>query len=732
MTTSHGPGRAKRIATSILIPAVTALGLVLVASCKKGLDKTTQLPKSGQPPFDSPSFGDGRAEGLFGGTRRRALTPAKAAPREILERVPGSLPSLDEEVWVIARSSGSASRERDDRPASGSLWTRVAEREVAVPLKHTEVRASIDGYIATVSVVQQFHNPYDGKIEAVYVFPLPENAAVNEFIMTLGERRIRGIIRERAEAEEVYREARRQGYVASLLTQERPNIFTQSVANIEPGREIDVTIRYFHTLGCVDGWFDFVFPMVVGPRFNPPSASHRLGPGGPQGVGATGRDAAGATGQRTEVPYLRPAERSGHDISLQVEVRPGMEIEELSCPSHQTEVEERTPEHRVVRLSRQDSIPNKDFVLRFRLAGEQVKSSLLVHRDERGGFFTLLLVPPRELSALGRQPLEVIFVLDSSGSMNGRPIEQAKAAITRGLEMLAPGDTFQLIDFSDHTSQFGLAPLAVTGQNVARAKRYLERLQGSGGTMMLNGIKAALNFPHDPDRLRFVCFLTDGYIGNEAEILREIHQRLGDSRIFSFGVGSSPNRYLLNSMAKLGRGAVAYLGHQDDPRKVMAQFFDAISHPAVTDLRIDWGDLGARDVFHGRIPDLFAGRPVMVAGRFDGIGRSLVRVTGRAGKQRFQIELPVNAAEAADSSRAFPSVWARMKLADLADQATFSRDVFLPGKIRRLALDYQLMSPYTAFVAVDASARTTGRVGTTVPVPVPVPKGVRYDTTVEE
>ena len=187
---------------------------------------------------------------------------------------PQSLPAMDEELWVIARRGGDAAAAAnadaaDDAPGSGSLCFPQGERLVPVPLKHTSVRANVAGYIGTVDVTQQFHNPFDGKIEAVYVFPLPHNAAVNEFVMTVGERRIRGIIREREEAKQVYEEARGQGYVASLLEQDRPNVFTQRVANIEPGKQIDVSVRYFHTLSYSDGWYEWVFPMVVGPRFNP-------------------------------------------------------------------------------------------------------------------------------------------------------------------------------------------------------------------------------------------------------------------------------------------------------------------------------------------------------------------------------------------------------------------------------------------------------------------------------
>jgi Ca-activated chloride channel family protein len=226
-------------------------------------------------------------------------------------------------------------------------------------LKHTDVRASVSGYIGAVDVTQQFLNPYSGKIEAVYVFPLPHNASVNEFIMTIGERRIRGIVRERKEAEQIYQDAKQQGYVASLLTEERPNVFTQRVANIEPGKEIDVNIRYFHTLEYVDGWYEFVFPMVVGPRFNPPGSTN--------GVGAVARGDSGASCQEPEVHYLRPGERTAHDIALRVDVDAGAPIEEFECRSHQVASEQPAPGRLSVSLAQTDNLPNKDFVLRYRV-----------------------------------------------------------------------------------------------------------------------------------------------------------------------------------------------------------------------------------------------------------------------------------------------------------------------------------------------------------------------------
>ena len=683
-----------------LITTSMSLALMLLSCCG---------PRYVSPPSSYPAMAGRRAE--LNGAR------SEEAP-------PGAMPSATEELWVIARSSTPAA-EDEDRPGCGTLQAKLPaeKREVPLPLKHTDVKASVSGYIATVDVTQQYHNPYDEKIEAVYVFPLPQNAAVNEFLMTIGDRRIRGIIRGRKEAEKIYREARALGYVASLLTQERPNVFTQSVANIEPAKAIDINIKYFHTLAYVDGWYEFVFPMVVGSRFNPP--------GSKDGIGAVGRGRPGRSGQKTEVQYLRPGERSGHDISLAVRIDAGVVIERIQSRSHVIETGRPSPNLADVKLGRLDAIPNKDFVLRYKVAGERIKSSLITHQDKRGGFFTLMLYPPESQRSLARKPLELVFVLDCSGSMSGKPMAQAKKAVKRALKQMQPDDTFQIIRFSSRASKLGATPLEATPANVRRALWHLQFLKGGGGTMMIEGIRAALDFPHDPRRLRFVVFLTDGFIGNEAEILAAVHAKLGASRIFSFGVGSSPNRYLLNRMAKMGRGAVAYLGLDDSGAEVMDQFFSRASRPAMTDLRVDWGGAKVTEVYPNHIPDLFVGRPVILTGRYHGARPSRIRVCGKIGDQTREIKIPVQPDDPARHA-GLAAIWARMKIADLWDRATHDRSGELTGQIKRLALEYGLMSAYTAFVAVDSLTRTAGGHGTTVPVSVPVPDGVRYDTTVKE
>lgn len=640
---------------------------------------------------------------------------------------------VGEEVWIIATPSRAPARDgsEDDSPGTGAMLASFANdideqtgraREIPLPLKHTDVQATITGYISSVNVRQQFENPFNEKIEAVYVFPLPEKAAVSEFLMIIGDRRVRGILREKEEAEALYNEARSQGFRASLLVQHRPNIFEQKVANIEPGKSIDVDIKYFHTLSYSDGWYSFVFPTVVGPRYNAPGSKNPIVP--------RKRGVMLAAGHRA-VRYLSPKERSAHDLSINVTIDAGVAIEELKA-SHEIVASRDTAESANVALASQTTIPNRDFILDFRVAGDTIKSNLLTYEnpDTHQGYFTLMIYPPQGLEALARRPMEMVFVIDCSGSMNGAPLKQAKAAVATALDRLEEGDTFQIIRFSDTSSQLGASPVPATRQNLEQARRYLESLNGTGGTEMIEGVRAALDFPHDPARLRFVSFLTDGYIGNERDILAELHRRIGSSRVFSFGVGSSVNRYLLERMAKVGRGAVAYLGPRDSAGEIMANFFNRISHPALTDVHIDWGSMAVADVYPSRLPDLFVGRPVVVTGKYLGAADDIT-VTGVAGTVSEEFAIGADGLEAENAY--IPKIWARLRIAELADRQAWEWDPTgeIESAIRNTALEYQLMSEFTSFVAVDSSYRTEGTQGTTVHQAVPVPEGVRYETTVD-
>lgn len=643
---------------------------------------------------------------------------AQKSPPRFVTLQPG------EELWVIAQSDEPTAKSTEDAPGSGCLMATLPNetKQVPVPLKHTAVVGNIDGYIASVNVTQQFQNPYDSKIEASYVFPLPQNAAVNEFVMTVGDRKIRGIIREKEKARQIYETAKAQGHVASLMTQQRPNIFTQKVANIEPGKQIDIEIRYFNTLRYDDGAYEFVFPMVVGPRFNP-------SPG--DGIGAVARGDHGTSGQSTEVQYLAPNERSGHDVSVTVNINAGIQIEDVNCINHAIETKDSSPCYRTVTLTGNDRIANKDFVLRYQVASDRIKTAMLTHEDANGQYFTMMVYPPKSLASVQRSPMEMVFVLDCSGSMRGAPMNQAKAAIRHALNSLTERDTFQLIRFSNNASQLGSEPVLATQENVQRGLTYLDSLSGTGGTQMIEGIKAALDFPHDEGRFRLVSFMTDGYIGNEQQILTTLHQKLGSSRIFSFGVGSSPNRFLMNRMASLGRGAVAYLSLNDDAVKVVDRFHDQISHPAMTDLAIDWGNMNVTDVYPSRLPDLIVGRPVVLTGRFTG-EPGTVKINGRVDMEPAAFSVAIDDEEGSQKHDGIAAVWARLKIKDLmlqkAEVPAAAEEIELA--VTQTALAYNLMSNFTSFVAVDSLTKTKGEFGTTVAVPVSVPDGVRYDTTV--
>lgn len=303
----------------------------------------------------------------------------------------------------------------------------------------------------------------------------------------------------------------------------------------------------------------------------------------------------------------------------------------------------------------------------------------MTYRDERGGYFTLMVPPPTELKHLQRAPMEMIFVLDCSGSMRGYPMDQAKKAIKRALLQLQTNDTFQIIRFSNNASQLGPDPIPVNKKNIEKALDYVDQLHGSGGTQMIEGIKAALDFEHDPERLRLVSFMTDGFIGNESEILNAIHAQLGASRIFSFGIGSSVNRYLLDRMAQLGKGAVAYIGLNDDPTDAVDRFYQRISHPALTDVTIDYGRLQVQETFPRVLPDLFVGRPLLVTGRLQGNDNTKIRITGMTGGKQHTITVPVSL-DTSEEHPAIASLWARKKSSSSVSILRVKRKLPLPTR----------------------------------------------------
>ncbi len=594
------------------------------------------------------------------------------------------------------------------------------------PLKHTDVKAEISGFLARAVVTQEFENPFKEKIEAVYTFPLPQNAAVDDMTMLVGDRTVRGKILRREEAQAVYEAAKTNGQTASLLNQERPNIFTQSVANILPGEQIRITISYVETLKYEDGSYEFVFPMVVGPRYIPGNATGAQ----PNSMGdGFGPDTDRVSDASRITPQPVPeGMRVGHDVSIDLTLDAGVPIDGLNSRMQEVDVE-RPDDHRAhIRLKDQATIPNKDFIFRYDVAGQKISDALLTHSMANGGFFTLILQPPERVTVEDVTPKELVFVLDTSGSMSGFPIEKAKETMKLALDNLYPYDTFNLITFSGDEHILFPEPVPATKENLGKAQAFLESRQGGGGTEMMKAIKASMDPSDAQGHVRIVCFMTDGYVGNDMEIIGEV-QKHPNARVFAFGIGSSVNRFLLDNMAKYGRGEVEYVGLNDDGSAAARRFHERVRNPLLTDISIDWNGQSVADVYPKTIPDLFGAKPVILTGRYTGNGRGVIRLKGKMSGRDFVREVPVDFSSSQSQHDVLTTLWARTRVDDLMSQdfkgmqQGAMRDE-VKQAIVQLGLDYRLMTQFTSFVAVEEMVVTDGGKPRRIDVPVEVPEGV--------
>jgi Ca-activated chloride channel homolog len=609
-------------------------------------------------------------------------------------------------------------------PGSGSgemlIYPEGSKEPLLLPLKHTRVDAAVSGIVSTVRVTQEFGNPYTHPIEAVYVFPLPHNAAIYAMKMTIGERIVEGKIKLREEARQLYEQAKQAGQTASLLDQERPNIFTQSVANILPGDDIRVEISYFQDLAYQDGRYEYVFPMVVGPRYIPGEASGR------SGTGWSPDTTRVPDASRISPPLLPPGLRSGHDIEVHLDLDTGIPFRDLETPSHEIRVDRRGPARALVTLSDQDRIPNKDFILRWKVDQKRPVPGWVAHRDDTGGTFLLLLQPEVDLPRASIAPREYVFVIDSSGSMNGFPLDQCKRVVRRCLKDLKAGDRFQVILFSGSASTLAPAAIETSEENIEKAMAFIDSAEGSGGTEFLPALEKALTAPKDPERSRIVLFLSDGYIGYETQVLKYMNEHRAEANLFPLGVGSSVNRYLIDAMARIGQGEPFYLTPNEDPDPVVNRFFGYVSRPSLTRIEVEFKGVEVSDLEPSELPDLFSGRPLSLVGRYPEGGRGKVVLTGwlagKPWKQSLDVELP----ERGTDNPGLACLWARRGIESLTDRQAIGlipEDEARKG-IVDLALRFSLMSAYTSFVAIDSQVRNAGGESQTVAVPVPLPDQV--------
>ncbi|MEH1820832.1 MAG: VIT domain-containing protein [Nostoc sp.] len=606
----------------------------------------------------------------------------------------------------------------------GGLYVQSPEgQQLVFPLKHTEAIAKIAGNLSRVEVIQSFENPFTQPLEAVYVFPLPDEAAVDDMEIKIGDRTIKGNIKKREEAVAIYEKAKKEGRTAGLLKQERDNIFTQSLANIKPGEQIDVTIRYTESLKFESGNYEFVFPMVVGPRYIPGTSID--GSGDTDQVPDASRITPPVVSEGTR--RRSPSQTSRHNINVTVEIDAGLPISEVRSPSHQLKIEHSGQIVRI-QLAGEDTIPNKDLILRYQVSSNETQSTVLTQADDRGGHFAIYLIPALEYSTDEIVAKDVVFLVDTSGSQSGDPLQKCQELMRRFINGLNPNDTFTIIDFSDRVRQLSPKPLPNTAENRAKAIAYINNLQADSSTEMLSGIRTAINFPTPVGRLRSVVLLTDGYIGNENEILAEVQQHLQPgNRLYSFGVGSSVNRFLLNRIAEIGRGISTIIRHDEPTEEVAEKFYRQINNPVLTNIQISWrGDTESPVIYPKVAPDLFSEQPLVLFGRKQDGVRGNLQISGiAAGGKHYEKTFHLIFEET--GNLAVAQLWGRACIKDLMNQMVSFETKAGVEAVTETALTYQLLSQYTAFVAVSDDVRVEPRSEyLSMQVPVEMPEAVSY------
>ena len=627
-------------------------------------------------------------------------------------------------LLIVALSSTPASAQGQlaENDVRGGLSVKLDGKSVEMPLTALAVNTELAGDIATVSVEQTYENPFGERIEAVYTFPLPEDAAVINMVMVIGERRIRADLKEKEEAKRTYEEARERGQTASLLEQQRSNIFTQSVANIEPGTPVTVLIEYVEQLPYHDAQFHYAFPMVVGPRYIPGAPTAHLGTGVLHDTDQV-PDASLIT-----PPVLPEGIPVPYKVDFDLHLVAGMAIHDVTSSSHDLVLDWKNEKEVRMTLPEDQRTPDRDVVFSYALSDNIPAVGVLSHQDERGGFFTLMVQPPAAIEEGAVRAKEMVFVLDCSGSMYGHPMDTSKALMRHAITHMNADDTFRIVRFSDQASSLSSSPMSNTPENIEKALAFIDGLEGSGGTEMTAGIRAALDPAPDGERLRIVLFLTDGYIGNDNAVLSLIASEIGQARLFSLGVGSSVNRYLLDKMAEMGRGSVHYVNVDEDATAVVEAFYSRIQNPIFTDLSIDFGDLEVSELTPSPIPDVFSQTPIVITGRYAKAGRGAVTISGLQGSTPTSMILDVQLTDSAEQP-AIPFVWARRKVDALMTDAMANYDDDANKvEVLALALQFRLLTKYTSFVAVDEriTANVLDPLRTKV-VAVNLPDGVSED-----
>jgi len=666
---------------SLLTPLLTGSSLLLFG-CATQIMQPNEGAVTGGPSLRAKNDSEGES----------GMTEDSEAPKTVgtepsqRKKADNTIYPTGEELWIIEASPrgvvGESSRFANPRSLGrGELFTRGEDDSLIVlPLVGTSVAAQVSGHVASVDVGQRFDNPFDETIEILYAFPLPRDAAAQEFILEIGDRKIRGIVRERIEAERIYAAAKRQGIVATLLSESRGTVFTQKVANVEPKKRITVSMRYYGTIGYQGGWHEFVFPM---------------------------RALAGMASADPEIAERR----DGRNIKISVDVDAGVSIEEFELPTQEATIERNGDSRARVELVAKDAIPNRDFVLRYRVAGEETKSSILTHGDQNGGYFSLMLYPPAELERRARVPLDVVFLLDPFGG-DDTPIKErdavfglCTASFQHALGLLGDRDLVRLIMLPSRPSpKMKRLPDAV---RAGPGNSFMEEVTGAGGNAV-DALHLAMSTPPSPGRRRVIVVIGSGHA------LTRLSQTslvgAGDSRIggfFALGVGPDVQRAAMVDLTRRLDGAVAIVPPGENPVSRIDRYFRQALRPALVNPRFEFTSFRVRDVLPSSISDVFLGRPLHLVGRYAASGDAdaadgAVVVTGLVDGEEKSFRIPVNEG---GHHPAVSVLWARRQIAELRRRDELIERPELRDEIRRIALAFGIVSEETAFLAVDPLSR---------------------------
>ncbi len=577
-----------------------------------------------------------------------------------------------------------------------------------LPLKSTSAEVKVVGIIADVIVTQVYKNEEKKTLEAIYIFPASTRAAVYGMKMTIGKRTILARIQERKEARRQYEEAKQQGKSTSLLEQQRPNVFQMNVANILPGDVIQVELKYTELLVPTDGIYEFVYPTVVGPRYSNQPVETAL-----------------PSQKWVENPYLHQGESPTYTFDITTDLSTGLPIQHIASTSHKVDIQYDGPSRASIKLDPFDkSGGNRDFILKYQLAGDKVQSGLLLFEGEKEKFFLLMIQPPKRVTVSQIPPREYIFIVDVSGSMNGFPLDLSKKLLKDLIGNLRSTDKFNVLLFAGGSSLLSEQSLPTNTENIQRALHLIDGQRGGGGTELLPAMKRALSLTRPEGFSRTVVIATDGYVTVEEEVFDLIRKNLGDANMFTFGIGSSVNRHLLEGMARIGMGEPFVINKPEETWEKAEKFRKMIGSPVLTKVKVDFGKFNVYDVEPLSLPDVFAERPIVVFGKWRGKPVGEIRLNGLMSSGPYVNRIDIQKEKPLQSNVALQYLWARHRITLLSDYNLLHKDDTRVKEVTQLGLTYNLLTAYTSFLAIDTEVRLVDGQAVTVKQPLPLPEGV--------